>query len=115
MVQITPERLEKLKTPKGGMSRRVAELLGIWPLVAGWPARLLNSEIPEATFSRAVQLAAKGPRKRPRPKRQRSAQEEAEPDWGGVCENCGASPIVPLTGMCGPCTFGEADTIGGNW
>lgn len=40
---------------------------------------------------------------------------ETEPDWTGTCENCGQSPIVPLTGMCGPCTFGEADTIGGNW
>lgn len=40
---------------------------------------------------------------------------EMEPDWEGECEVCGASPIIPLTGMCGPCTFGEADTIGGNW
>lgn len=40
---------------------------------------------------------------------------ETEPDWTGECEVCGASPIVPLTGMCGPCTFGEADTVGGNW
>ncbi len=38
-----------------------------------------------------------------------------EPDWSAECEVCGASPCVPLTGMCGPCTFGEADTIGGNW
>ncbi|MEM9388329.1 MAG: hypothetical protein AAGA68_24975 [Pseudomonadota bacterium] len=38
-----------------------------------------------------------------------------EPDWSGQCENCGQSPIVPLTGMCGPCTFGEADTAGGEW
>jgi hypothetical protein len=38
-----------------------------------------------------------------------------EPDWTGKCEVCGGSPIVPATGMCGPCTFGEADTIGGNW
>lgn len=38
-----------------------------------------------------------------------------EPDWNGKCEVCGASPIVPETGMCGPCTFGEADTVGGNW
>ena len=38
-----------------------------------------------------------------------------EPDWQGKCDVCGASPIVPETGMCGPCTFGEADTIGGNW
>jgi KTSC domain len=40
---------------------------------------------------------------------------DTAPDWDGKCENCGASPIVPLTGMCGPCTFGEADTAGGNW
>lgn len=38
-----------------------------------------------------------------------------DPDWGGTCEVCGESPIVPMTGMCGPCTFGEAETAGGNW
>jgi hypothetical protein len=41
--------------------------------------------------------------------------KDMKPDWAGTCENCGASPIVPLTGMCGPCTFGEAETAGGNW
>lgn len=40
---------------------------------------------------------------------------DAEPDYSGSCEVCGESPIVPATGMCGPCTFGEADTAGGNW
>jgi hypothetical protein len=38
-----------------------------------------------------------------------------KPDWSAECDVCGASPTVPLTGMCGPCTWGEADTIGGNW
>lgn len=38
-----------------------------------------------------------------------------KPDWNGKCINCDASPIVPLTDMCGPCTFGEAATAGGNW
>jgi hypothetical protein len=42
-------------------------------------------------------------------------EEDMEPDWKGKCEVCGASPIVPLTGMCGPCTFGDAETAGGNW
>lgn len=42
-------------------------------------------------------------------------QRRTEPDWGGRCEVCDASPIVPLTGMCGPCTFGEAETVNGNW
>jgi hypothetical protein len=37
------------------------------------------------------------------------------PDWLGECELCGQSPIVPATGMCGPCTFGDADTLNGNW
>lgn len=40
---------------------------------------------------------------------------ETKPDWTKKCENCGQTPIVPITGLCGPCTFGEADTIGGNW
>jgi hypothetical protein len=37
------------------------------------------------------------------------------PDWEGECEVCGQSPIVPITGLCGPCTWGEAETVGGNW
>lgn len=36
-------------------------------------------------------------------------------NWDGECENCGESPTVSATGLCGPCTFGEAETIGGNW
>lgn len=31
------------------------------------------------------------------------------------CSVCGAMPIVAGTGMCGPCTWGEAETAGGNW
>jgi len=38
-----------------------------------------------------------------------------EPDFEGECDVCGCGPVVPQTGMCGPCTFGEADTVGGNW
>jgi len=37
------------------------------------------------------------------------------PDWTRRCLVCGESPVVPATGMCGPCTFGEAGTAGGNW
>ena len=37
------------------------------------------------------------------------------PDWSSKCEVCGAKPVVPLTGLCGPCTFGEAETADGNW
>lgn len=38
-----------------------------------------------------------------------------DPDWSGKCEVCGASPVVSGIGLCGPCCFGEADTVGGNW
>ncbi len=41
--------------------------------------------------------------------------EQTDPDWSRKCSVCEASPVVPVTGMCGPCTFGEADTAGGNW
>ncbi len=41
--------------------------------------------------------------------------EAFEKDWARGCENCGAKPVVNATGLCGPCTFGEAETAGGNW
>ena len=46
-----------------------------------------------------------------------SIADEADttPDWGSQCEVCDAVPTVPLTGLCGPCTFGEASTANGNW
>ena len=43
------------------------------------------------------------------------SEDDSEPDWSTPCSVCEATPTVPLTGMCGPCTFGEADTVGGNW
>ena len=42
-------------------------------------------------------------------------KNRVRPSWNGRCENCGQGPIVPLTGLCGPCTFGEADTAFGGW
>jgi hypothetical protein len=45
----------------------------------------------------------------------RFSLDDTAPDWSGKCEVCGSSPIVPATGLCGPCTFGEAETVGGNW
>jgi hypothetical protein len=59
-------------------------------------------------------------RNRKRAERRRSHAPErsapdVEPDWTGKCSNCGSSPVLPVTGMCGPCTFGEAETAGGEW
>lgn len=31
------------------------------------------------------------------------------------CTVCGEKPTVRASGLCGPCTWGEADTINGNW
>jgi len=36
-------------------------------------------------------------------------------DWQKKCENCGETPTVVATGLCGPCTWGEAATAGGDW
>jgi len=41
--------------------------------------------------------------------------ESARPDWTRHCLSCGSSPILPITDLCGPCTFGEADMTGGGW
>jgi hypothetical protein len=38
-----------------------------------------------------------------------------EPDYTKKCIICGATPVMPITEMCGPCTTGEADTVDGNW
>jgi len=54
--------------------------------------------------------------KKRKPKEVKKAKpEQTEPDWTKKCIVCGATPIVPMTEMCGPCTFGEAETAGGNW
>ena len=45
----------------------------------------------------------------------READRRIKPDWSKKCDVCGNCPIVPITGMCGPCTFGESETAGGNW
>ena len=40
------------------------------------------------------------------------------PEWGGrkchVCES-DIEPVVPMSGLCGPCHFGMADALGGDW
>jgi hypothetical protein len=60
-------------------------------------------------------IAAKHP-ERAEPKTAASGRSaDMEPNWGGECMVCGASPTVPLTGMCGPCSFGKSDTMDGNW
>lgn len=44
--------------------------------------------------------------------------QKGDADWSSKCVACGATPTV-YTGegndCCGPCTFGESETAGGNW
>jgi hypothetical protein len=40
---------------------------------------------------------------------------DVSPDWLTPCIVCGEVPTVPVTEMCGPCTFGEAKTADGGW
>lgn len=54
-------------------------------------------------------------KKKKRPSAATMTPEQSAPDWNKKCETCGQSPVVPLTGMCGPCTFGDASTAGGKW
>lgn len=42
-------------------------------------------------------------------------EEDRKPDWKRECAQCGATPVVPSTAKCGPCTFGHVATAGGNW
>jgi hypothetical protein len=46
---------------------------------------------------------------------EKEVEEMTKPDYTRDCIVCGATPVVPVTGMCGPCTFGEAETADGNW
>lgn len=42
-------------------------------------------------------------------------EEAFAADYTRDCDVCGDKPVVNATGLCGPCTWGEADTVGGNW
>lgn len=48
-------------------------------------------------------------------KRKREKDDPFGKDYSRKCEVCGQKPVVQAVGLCGPCTFGEADTIDGNW
>ena len=41
--------------------------------------------------------------------------KELRPDHSKSCPNCSQSPVVPMSGLCGPCHFGTADAVHGGW
>lgn len=42
-------------------------------------------------------------------------EREYGPNWNAKCENCGSTPVVRCSGLCGPCHFGTAEAVGGGW
>jgi len=50
------------------------------------------------------------------PEKGEGASEEAfAVDHTRKCSVCDNGPVVNATGLCGPCTWGEWETQGGNW
>lgn len=45
----------------------------------------------------------------------RGKLKDGDKDYTTECMVCGAAPTVHPTELCGPCCFGEAETINGNW
>jgi len=45
----------------------------------------------------------------------KAEKNKLRPDWEKECGNCQETPVVPMSGLCGPCHFGEADTSLGDW
>lgn len=46
---------------------------------------------------------------------ERIGLKDGAQDWQKKCSVCDQLPTVHPTGLCGPCCFGEAETVGGNW
>lgn len=63
----------------------------------------------------AVLDALPKPPRMVRPMNKFHEEPAGKPDWSTKCSACDAVPIVPQTGLCGPCSFGDESTAGGNW
>lgn len=59
MILLTDEKIESLRTPRGGFNRATAEALGVsWPLQRGWKLVLIGSEVSDKRWKEAVRAAA---------------------------------------------------------
>ena len=100
--------------PVRGVVRLVRDLLVVWRVMAGRRAD-------PAPFRAKVETTVGSIRQRggggimTHDEKIVVKDEDTRPDWTRKCGSCGEKPVVPLTGLCGPCTFGKADTAGGNW
>jgi len=100
-------------------------LLGQGPgaaLIVEWKAERVAGTAPKG----GIQIPSRSDAARAREKEAMKREDEKEAKdvtkenafdavWDVKCDVCGAVPTVKATGMCGGCTFGEADTMGGDW
>jgi len=61
MIIFTHEHIEQLRTPAGGFNQAAMEVIGNWPLHAGWYARLLGTKVSDRKWRQAVNAAKRGP------------------------------------------------------
>ena len=85
-----------------------------WPSTGRWSVRQVVQDGRVRTLAdlrRALTAAAtiktKEPSRQPA-KQPRVSAADVEPDWTRKCDVCANPPVVPLTGLCEACTFGEA-------
>lgn len=55
------------------------------------------------------------PPQAPRAYTQPELERDFAPNWQRACCNCAAKPVVPLSGLCGPCHWGTAAAVDGGW
>lgn len=46
---------------------------------------------------------------------EKQTEDPAYKNYNCKCQNCDQLPTVGDTGLCGPCCWGEAETVNGNW
>lgn len=63
----------------------------------------------------AIRQEAMNPGSAKREQQRLATMKGGDKDWLIPCQNCDAVPTVHPTQLCGPCCFGEAKTINGNW
>lgn len=59
MIVLTPDHIEQLRTPAGGFNEAAMELVGVWPLRAGWQERLVGKKIGDRRWRLALEAAAR--------------------------------------------------------
>lgn len=57
MVVITEQHLEQIRTPAGGYNMKSMELIGLWPLAAGWRERAISMKVSDRKWKAALKAS----------------------------------------------------------